>query len=151
MKANTYVACVLLVFGLATRAFALAGDLTEPSLAFPSDFPESARTNIMAALRQPDCRFLGGHFVNWITSLNYGGDTKALNLFLEGLAKCPGIRLSVRFSSESSMMGCDWMIASHSSHEPYKIVVRVNLKSGQIKLEDLMIPDSGGPTLSEEK
>ena len=147
MKTNTYIACLLLVFGLTTRAFARAGDLTEPGLAFPADFPESARTNIIAALRQPGCKFLGGHFINWITSLNYGGDTKALNLFLEGLAKCPGINLSVRFSSESTLMGCDWMIASHSASEPDKIVVRVNLKSGQIKLEDLMLPDSRGPTL----
>ena len=145
MTIKTHVGCLLVAFGLLTRALGMAGELAEPSLAFPEGFPESARTNLMAALRRPEGKFLGGHFINWITTLNYGGDTAALNRFLESLAKCPGIHLSVRFSSESTMAGCDWMIASHTANDPYQFVVRVNLKSARIRLEELLIPDSVGP------
>ena len=145
---KTYLLFWILALGLTTRAFGLAGELAEPGLAFPEGFPESARTNIMAALRRSDCKFLSGGFINWITTLNYGGDTAALNRFLEGLAACPGIQLSVRFSSESTMAGCDWMIASHSANAPYQLVVRVNLKSARIRLEELIIPESVGPRIS---
>ena len=92
MNTTSYIVCLFLLFGAATRVFGLAGELKEPGLAFPEGFSESARTNIMASLRRPDCTFLGGHFINSFTSLKYGGETLALNLFLEGLAKCPGVR-----------------------------------------------------------
>lgn len=52
---NIYAACLLLVFGLTIRAFAAAGNLTHPGLAFPEGFPESDRTNIMAALQRTNC------------------------------------------------------------------------------------------------
>ena len=45
MKTSTYIACLLLASGLTTRAFARAGDLTEPRVAFPVGFSEAARTN----------------------------------------------------------------------------------------------------------
>lgn len=134
-----------LALGLATRALGMAGELAEPGLAFPEGFPGRTRTNLMAALRCPDCKFLGGGFINWITTLHYGGDTAALNRFLAGLAKCPGVRLSVRFGAESTLAGCDWMIASHSATDPFQFVVRVNLKSARLRLEDLIIPESVGP------
>ena len=145
---KTYLLFWILAVGLCAQAFGMAGELTQPGLAFPEGFPESARTNIMAALRRPDCKYLSGGFINWITTLNYGGDTAALNRFLEGLAACPGIHLSVRFSSESTMAGCDWMIASHSANVPYQFVVRVNLKSARIRLEELIIPESVGTKTS---
>lgn len=147
MRKVSYIACLLLVFGLASGAFALLGELKEPGVAFPEGFSEPARTHIMAALRQPDSKFLGGHFINSFTSLKYGGDTLALNLFLEGLAKCPGVSLSVRFQPD---MDCDWLV-SHLADEPGRFTVHVNLKSSRIDLEKLVIPESKGPPLSEAK
>ena len=147
---TSYIACLLLLFGAATRAFGLAGELKEPGLAFPEGFSEFARTNIMASLRRPDCTFLGGSFINSFTTLKYGGETLALNLFLEGLAKCPGVALSVLFQKDRIPDDCDWMV-SHMAGEPGKLTVRVNLKSSRISLENLVIPESKGPPLSEAK
>ena len=150
MKNRFYIAGLFLLFCLTTRAFALAGDLTEPGVALPKDFPEAARTNIMKALRRPDCKFLGGHFLNSFTSLSYGGDTKALNFFLDSLAKCPGVTLSVSFVSEHlPHESCDWNVG----HEAFRnrFDVRVNLKSSRIKLEQLVIPEARGPNLPQAK
>lgn len=116
-------------------------------MAFPETFSESARTNIMAALRRPGGTFLGGHFIHWFTTLRYGGETHALNLFLEGLAKCPGVTLSVRFQNDRIPEDSDWWV-SHDAGEPGKVTVRVNLHSSRISLEDLVIPETKGPPLS---
>src|SRR5687767_10140719 len=112
MKINTSISYLLGAVVLTTRAFGLASfDLKEPTLAFPQGFAESARTNIMAALQRSDCKFVGGSFINSFTSLKYGGDTLALNLFLEGLVKCPGVVLSVRFHSDRAPADCDWLVS----------------------------------------
>ena len=147
MNPRSYLACFLILFGAATRAFGLAGELKEPGLAFPERFPESARTHITAALRRPDCTYVGGHFINWLTTLKYGGETSALNRFLEGLAKCPGATLSVRFDKDRIPDGCDWLVC-HDAGEPGRITVRVNLNSSRIRLDDLALPEVKGQPLS---
>jgi hypothetical protein len=152
MKTKSYIVCLLLLFGAATNAFGLAGELKEPGLAFPEGFSESARTNILASLRRPDSTFLGGHFISSFTSLKYGGETLALNLFLEGLAKCPGVVLSVRFQNEGIPDDSDWMVSHMGAlGDPGRLTVRVNLKSSRISLEKLVIPESKGPPLSDAK
>jgi hypothetical protein len=129
MKINAPISGLLCVFALTTCALALARfDLKEPQLAFPAGFPESDRTNIMASLSRPDCKFVGGSFVNSFTSLKYGGDTRALNLFLEGLVKIPGVVLSMRFHTERTPDDCDWHV-SHMAGKPREFAVHVNLKS----------------------
>jgi hypothetical protein len=148
MKINAPISCLFLVFALTTRALALASfDLKEPQLAFPAGFPESDRTNIMASLSRPDCKFVGGSFINSFTSLKYSGDTLALNLFLEGLVKRPGVVLAVRFHTDRTSDDCDWFV-SHDAHKPREFSVHLNMKSSQIKLDDLVIPDSKGPPLA---
>jgi hypothetical protein len=150
MKTTLRVFCLLVVAGAATRALALAGDLKEPGLAFPQGFSESSRERIMGALKRDDCRFLGGNFVNSATSLRYGGDSRALSLFLEGLAKCPGISVSISFQAEPFQEACDWEV-EHSAHAASHVTVRVNLKSPGLKLEDLRIPEVKGPPVEAEK
>jgi len=144
------LACFLLALVLATRAFGLAGELNEPGLAFPQTFPESARTNITAALTRPDCTFLGGHFVNWYTTLKYNGETLALNLFLEGLVKCPGVTLAIRFQTDSIPIDCDWMV-THSADDPHRLTVHINQKSPRINLGKLFLPESKGPPIPAPK
>jgi hypothetical protein len=127
-------------------AFALAGTLDSPSVAFSGDYPKDAQAQVMAALTRKDCKFLGGHFVNWFTTLRYGGDTKSLNLFLGDLVKCPGATVHVGFKKLDD--DCDWRV-SHDAHSNH-FQVEVNLNSKQIKIEDLYIPEAKGPALKKE-
>lgn len=145
------VVCLALGLALVTRVLALAGDLSEPGIAFPADFPQPARIRITESLKHPDCKFLGGRFVNWITHLKYSGETKGLNLFLENLAKCPGVVLSVRFREDNFEDGCDWVIDHISNDDTCQLVLTVNLKSPRIKLSELAIPDAKGPPAAEAK
>lgn len=148
---KTPTLCLALGLALVTRVLALAGDLSEPGIAFPSDFPQPAQLRIMGSLKHPECKFLGGHFVNWITHLNYSGETKGLNGFLENLAKCPGVALTVRFKEEGFEGDCDWMIDHTSGGDTCQLVVSVNLKSPRIKLTELAIPEAKGPPATEAK
>lgn len=146
MKTLSGLAGLLLLGGVTLPAFGLAGDLREPGLAFPVDFPDSARAAITAALRQPGAGFAGGRFINWTTTLRYEGNTQALNRFLDGLVQCPGIAVSVRFQPRHGDTDCEWTV-SHSAEEPGDVTVHVNLQSGRVRLEDLVIPAAKGPPL----
>lgn len=121
-------------------------DLEEPQLAFPKGFPESARVSILAALRRPDCRFVGGSFINSFTNLKYEGETRALNFFLDGLVQRPGVVLSLRFHTQRETDDCDWFV-THLAGKPREFAVHVNLKSPRIKMDELVIPESKGPPL----
>ena len=139
--------CAILL-ATATDALALAGELKEPGVALPQDYPQTAQEQVMAALKRPDCKFLKGSFINWHTSLLYAGETKALNQFLDALAKCPGVTLHVSFVATDTIPGepCDWHV-SHDAHAN-SFHIRVNLKSERIKLPDLYLPPTKGPALS---
>jgi len=140
------VATVAVLLACAAPVFALAGTLDSPGVAFSGDYPKNARDQVMAALTRKDCKFLGGDFVNWFTTLRYGGDTKALNLFLGDLVKCPGATVHVGFKKLDD--DCDWRV-SHDAHSN-RFQVEVNLNSKQIKIEDLYIPEAKGPALKKE-
>ena len=131
----------------ATDALALMGELKEPGVALPQDYPKAAQQQVTAALKQPDSKFLKGSFINWHTSLLYAGETKALNQFLDALAKCPGVTLHVSFVATATIPGepCDWHV-SHDAHEN-TFHIRVNLQSERIKLPDLYVPSAKGPAL----
>ncbi len=135
------------LFATATTALALMGELKEPGVAHAAGYPEAAQKQVREALTRPDCKFLKGHFLNSHTSLLYAGETKALNLFLDALAKCPGITLHVSFVADP-IPGepCDWVV-SHAAHQN-SFHVRVNLKSERIKLPDLYLPEVKGPALA---
>ncbi len=150
MKAHLQAIClVFCFFGTVRPAAAEYQTLTEPGLAFRSGYSESARSNLMACLRRADCQFVGGSSLNAFTSLRYSGTTTALNLFLEGLANCPGVTLSVLFQNTVDDKS-DWMV-TQNAHEPGRIAVRVNLKSTRIKLDTLVIPEINGPTIPQTK
>jgi hypothetical protein len=149
VKTPGFVSCVaiLAVFLCpASPVFALAGTLDSPGVAFSGDYPKDAQGRVMAALARKDCKFLGGHFVNWFTTLRYGGDTQALNLFLGDLVKCPGATVHVGFKKLDD--DCAWRV-SHDAHGN-RFQVEVNLNSKQIKIEDLYIPEAKGPALKKE-
>jgi hypothetical protein len=143
---KTWLASLVVAALVATspNAFALAGELKEPGVAFSQGYPEAARKQVMAALNRPDSKYLKGNFINWHTSLLYAGETKALNQFLDALAKCPGVTLHVSFVADP-VPGepCDWHVG-HDAHRN-QFHVRVNLKSERIKLPDLYLPEVKGP------
>jgi hypothetical protein len=139
------IATIAVLLACAAPIFALAGTLDSPGVAFSGDYPKDAQGRVMAALTRKDCKFLDGMFVNWFTTLRYQGETKALNLFLGDLAKCPGVTVQVGFKK---LEECDWRV-SHDAHGN-RFHIEVNLNSKQIKLEDLYIPEAQGPTLKKE-
>jgi hypothetical protein len=141
-KTRSFVCLLLLGFALTARGAYF--ELTKPSLAFPRDFPESAKTNILARLRPTDCKFVSGSALNASTALNYAGDTAALNRFMQALADCPGVTLSVCFCDRPDE-DSDWTM-THNAHQPGYLVVQVNLRSKQVKLDALAIPLIKGPT-----
>lgn len=142
MKNRPIIACLMLSFSFTASSLADMGELTEPSLAFPADFPAAARTKALAVLLRPDCEFRGCTWLNAWSFLNYGGETLALNRFLEGLAQCPGISLSISFHKFSDAEKLDWSLEHYARLFPDKVVVRVNLNSSRIKLADLVLPDT---------
>ncbi len=82
-------------------------------------------------------------------SLLYAGETKALNLFLDALAQCPGVTVHVSFVADP-IPGepCDWQVLHEAS--PNSFHIRVNLQSERIKLPDLYLPSAKGPALPAE-
>ncbi|GDY19267.1 hypothetical protein LBMAG56_06120 [Verrucomicrobiota bacterium] len=141
--------CALLL-ATAAESFALIFELDRPGLAFPKDFPTATRTNLMAVLQRTDCTFLGGNGFNSDTHLKYGGDTQALNRFLDALTKCPGLTLSIRFYRYDETEKLDWAVDHSAWREPNSLCVRVNLNSKRIKLDDLAVPGTKGPRLAED-
>ena len=153
MKLACHLLLVLavLLFASTLRAFALAGELSEPGLAMPTNVPPAFSTNLTAALTDAKVKFLGGNFVNGFTALRYGGETRALNGFLERLAKCPGIKLSVRFENCADEQPQAWLLTHDAWHDGYAVCVRINLKSRQLQLADLVLPEVAGPLVDGVK
>ena len=153
MKLARRVPLVLAVLLLAStlRAFALAGELSEPGLAMPTNVPPAFSTNLTAAVTDAKVKFLGGNFVNGFTALRYGGETRALNGFLERLAKGPGVKLSVRFENCADEQPQAWLLTHDAWHDAYAVCVRINLKSRRLQLADLVLPDVNGPRVEVVK
>ena len=147
MNARLAPSTIAILLASVATTFALAGELKEPGVAHAQGYPQAAQEQVRAALTRADCKFLGGRFLNSHTSLLYAGETKALNQFLDALAKCPGATLHVSFVATDTIPGepCDWHV-SHDAHAN-SFHIRVNLKSDRIKLPDLYLPSVTGPAL----
>jgi hypothetical protein len=131
-----------IVVGLATPVGAAYGELKSPSVGFPESTPEVTKVAVQKALARKDCTFLGGHWLNSFTSLRYRGNTLAANLFLDQLAKCPGVTVSVRFRKQGD--DWDWRV-SHMAWDGPEFGVEINLNSPRLNIEDLVVPDAKGP------
>lgn len=121
-------------------AWALAGELKQPGLAFPPDFPQALHQQIQTNLTRPECVFVGGRFLNWTTQLNYNGSVAALNQLLAGLAQIPGARIQVRFSSADTA----WQV-SHSAMEPLHFRISINPEAPDFHWSELSLPVIPGP------
>jgi hypothetical protein len=114
-------------------------ELKTPSVARPKEYSETDYKKIVTVLERNDCKFLGGSALNSMTSLRYASDTIPLNMFIEALARCPNVTVSVKFYRPTpGAPECDWTV-THEAHR-MRFVVRINLESKRIKLEDLYLP-----------
>ena len=137
---------LLVLLALPAVAWGLAGELDRPSLATSKEFPDADYQKVRAVLEGKNGKFLGGRFVNSFTSLEYAGDTTALNQFIEALARCPNVKVRVSFYGPTGEVAeCDWMVTHMAISN--ELQVRINLASKNVELEKLYLP----PVKEEEQ
>ena len=83
----------------------------------------------------------GGFSINWNSTIRYQGDTRALNVFLDKIAKCPAVEVFVSFKKLAD--NCDWRVHHDGVSNTFHVVV--NLQSHGPHLEDLVVPSISGP------
>src|ERR1700742_3856625 len=86
-----------LALSLVAPTFAAYAELDKPGGALPASYHAKARAQLEHALNRTDCKCVGGAWLNSWTTLRYQGETVPLNLFIEELAKCPGVTVHVGF------------------------------------------------------
>jgi hypothetical protein len=129
------------VLSAGVRAYAMAGNLAQPSIALPEGTPKEVRERIISALNDKECMFLEGHFINAHTTLLYGGGTKSLNQMLNRLAECDYFRIKIRFIKQES--GAAWTVTHNAWANNEDLEVQVNLAVEAIQVEKLDIPVLG--------
>lgn len=122
-------------------AFALAGELKRPGISLSTKHSQETRERIMKVLNREDAKFVGGRFINWFTTMHYAGDAKALSLFMDELAKIPGVVLSVSFVKDRIFDEAPWSV-HHEAHGN-RFHIRVSMNS-DIKMEEIYIPEIRG-------
>lgn len=136
---------VLMTGDISLRAW--SGPLSTPSFSAPKDCPVVVMNQVSAALNRRDARFLGGRFFGFSQHwMRYGGDAKALNGMLADLAACPGMTLSVGFSTNFTE-AADWAVSDSAGSTNFTFRVQVNLKSDRLHVGELVIPEVKGPPL----
>ena len=132
------IAFALLPPGNLPRAHGATGELKTPSL-IVKDQPETEKV-LQKILLRPDAKYLHGRWVNFWTSLQYGGDTTALNSFVAELSRCPGLTVSLSFQKLEN--DASWLVGQLCNDST--IQVTVNLRSPNIELERISLPNWTG-------
>ena len=132
---------VFTVLSLSAGPIALGamGEIKTPML-LVKDQPDT-QAALEKVLRRPDAKYLQGHWLNRWSSLQYGGDTTALNMMIADLALCPGLEVTVRFQKLEN--DASWIIGQEANAP--KVQVTVNLGSSQIEPERISLPSWSGP------
>ncbi len=145
MNVCTKVALFLASFALlhSPNAWAAYGELKQPRLAMLNSFTEANYTKLNAVLDgkniKRDIKYIRGHWLSGHSTLQYAGDTVALNLFIGALTKCPNVSVHIMFfRSVPGGLNCDWLV-THSGGSN-KLVVRINLEATAIDLTKLYLP-----------
>jgi hypothetical protein len=123
---------------VAVHARAMAGDLNQPSIAMPAETPSALREQLLAALKDPECKFLDGHFINATTTLNYGGSTPSLNRLITRLAECDCIEVVVTFV-KGDAGGPSWTVNHSGWGAPNTFGIQINLAASALNLDQLAI------------
>jgi hypothetical protein len=143
---KTILLTLVAVFSGTMPLLARGMTLSKPSFTAPHGCPRQVVNQVRAALDRPDCKFVGGQLASRSTHLRYSGDIKALNGMLADLAKCPGVVLTIHFTSKFSEPG-DWSVRSQKGYNQFIFQVLVNLQAERIKVEELRLPEVKGPPL----
>ena len=118
-------------------------EMDSPRLCLSTDYSESGRQQVTAALESDDLKFVRGFSVTRFTTLIYQGDTIPLNKLLGKFSKCPEFSIHVSFKHASDcghyLYGNDFSI--HQSGIETKVHVIINTASERIDLEKLYLPD----------
>ena len=149
MRCSLLVAAALIgSLSSTSRAFALGGTLTAPSLSVPTA-PGRSADDWLRVLSDKEYKFVVGDFVNWNTNLYYSGGTESLNSFLTDLTAVDATVIHVSFSKESATAAsafgdgptgpCQWKIF-HSGLEPEAFDVTIYLGDGKIDISKLSLP-----------
>lgn len=141
MRRRFLIGAAALVIGVGLPAAALRVKLDRPDVAFRKDYPAAARQKVQSVLQRKDCTFVRGEGINSFTTLEYRGATQALNHFVEELAACPSVTVSV--SLKKLPEDIDWRV-SHDGHTN-RFHTQVNLRSPRLDLETLVLPELKGP------
>ena len=138
-KALTLVIATILLSPCQTLSAAL-GELRQPRLPMAQNFAEGDYAKLNAVLERKGVKYIKGFWLNSHTALHYGGDTIALNLFLEALSECPHVALHVNFYRASESIGseADWLVTHEAGTNT--LVVRINMESKAIDLTKLYLP-----------
>ena len=124
------------------EAFALGGKMQSGGdVSLPSNYPAAAQKQVAEALNSNAYKFQGGFSINWNSTIRYQGDTRALNVFLDKIAKCPAVEVFVSFKKLAD--NCDWRVHHDGVSNTFHVVV--NLQSHGPHLEDLVVPSISGP------
>lgn len=141
------LAFVLPVFGPERQIlWAATGELTTPAVSFPTEYPQAKRDQVNSVLASSKVEFVGGNWLNFFTRLDYRGDTKALNVFLDELVQCHDVSVHVSFArpgSASYLSELDWSISHWAGKNHFHVTI--NLDSDRIDLTSLYLPDMGRP------
>ncbi len=122
------------------RVHGLAGTLDHPSISFLQDEKELQRDEVMKALNMEGARFLGGQFVNAFTTLRYGGDTAALNRFIEKLADCRGAKVVIAYHGKLINETATWLVQHMAWGNPRQFVISIYKESPRFDASLLKLP-----------
>jgi hypothetical protein len=145
-RATAALTALVALAAISSLASAASQSLDTPALSLGKNYPEADYQKIKQVLERKDCKYLGGGWLNKHTSLRYGGDTTALNHFIEALSLCPNVQVQVLFF-QGPAVDCDWMV-THTAPSN-KLVVRINLASENVKMEALYLPPVKAEKASE--
>lgn len=156
----TALATVVLLVGLSSHALALWIAVSRPDqIAYSLRAPERVKRQVAEALTLKECEFINGGWCNGTTTINFCGDTAAINAMMARLAECPEMTVEVSFKRhDKDSQGknsrknenlldraSDWRLVHDSKTNSFLVIV--NLESENIHLDDLKIPPAKGPKL----
>lgn len=146
MKPNKITAFTIIALTVALfpgSALARKGELSRPYVALHTSLPDHYRDQIQQVLQRKDCHFISGTWVNSSTKLHYRSNATALQGFIDALTKCPGVKLTLRFSSKEA--SADWAPAKsnwsvfHMPTDGNTFILTLHLGS-EIDVSKLYIP-----------
>lgn len=153
MKTFATVLLVALILNLCgSRVYALAGPLDRPGISIPDG--DAVVMKLHEVLSDDSREFVGGHFVNWFSTLTFAGNTEDINKLLDELSKIEGLTMSIRFQSDRGLY--EQAFPSNEPHDPHpfdyqikheggrSIEITIHVSKAGVDLENLRLPDMTG-------